>query len=201
MDLTEPSGNREDGVSRQARPDMDRNLPKRLNLGCGRKKKEGCLNVDLLEEVAPDLAWDLQRRPYPLPRGYFEHIYAHDVIEHLDDLPGFMEEIHALLVPGGIVEITTPHFSCSNSYTDPTHKRHLGFFSLDYFTATSPWSFYTPVRFEIVERLLVFPGSRIDRLIARFANRHPELYEKRFAWLFPAWFLIFQLRAVKPAKP
>ena len=54
-------------------------------------------------------------------------------------------------------------------------------------------------RFEIVERLLVFRHGLGGRLLARFANRHPELYERRLAWIFPAWFLIFKLRAVKAA--
>ena len=37
----------------------------------------------------------------------------------------------------------------------------------------------------------------VSGLIARWANRHPEIYEQRFAWVLPAWFLIFRLRCVK----
>jgi SAM-dependent methyltransferase len=172
-------------------------LPKQLNLGCGRDRRDGCLNVDARAEVAPDLVWDLDQRPYPLPRHSFEHIQALDVIEHLESIKGFLEEVHELLVPEGTIEITTPHYSCANSFTDPTHRHHLGYFSLDYFTAGHQWNFYTAARFEIVERLLVFRHGLGDRLLARFANRHPELYERRLAWIFPAWFLIFKLRAVK----
>lgn len=170
-------------------------IPRRLNLGSGLDKRPGCLNVDLRGE--PDLIWDLNQRPYPLPRNHFEHIYVLDVVEHLSSIQEFMEEVHSLLAPGGIVEITTPHFSCANSYTDPTHRYHLGYFSFDYFTAASRMSFYTPVRFEIVDRFLAFHSRRLDSLVARFANRYPALYEKRLAWIWPAWFLIFKLRAVK----
>ena len=172
-------------------------VPKRLNLGCGQKRRPDCLNVDALPGVAPDLVWDLDQRPYPLPRNHFEQIFALDVVEHLASVKSFLEEVHELLAPGGTIEITTPHFSCANSFTDPTHRHHLGYFSLDYFTADHTWNFYTPVRFEIVERLLVFRQGLGDRLLARFANRHPELYERRLAWIFPAWFLIFKLRAVE----
>jgi hypothetical protein len=35
--------------------------------------------------------------------------------------------------------------------------------------------------------------------VSRLANRRPDLYEKRFAWLWPAWFLIFKLRKL-PVK-
>jgi SAM-dependent methyltransferase len=174
-------------------------VPRRLNLGCGRHKRPDSLNVDVLPEVAPDLTWDLDRHPYPLPRNHFEQIWALDVIEHLASVKDFLEEIHELLVPGGTIEITTPHFSCANSFTDPTHRQHLGYFSLDYFTAGHKCNFYTAIRFEIVERVLVFYPSLLDRLMARLANRRPELYEKRLTWIFPAWFLIFKLRAVKEA--
>jgi SAM-dependent methyltransferase len=172
-------------------------LPKRLNLGCGRDRRAGCLNVDARAEVAPDLALDLDRRPYPLPRNYFEHIYAMDVVEHLTDVRAFMEEVHELLVPGGVIEISTPHYSCANSFTDPTHRQHLGYFAFDYFTAGHQLNFYTTARFAILERLLVFHNSLCDRLVARFARRHPAAYERRLAWIWPAWFMLFKLRAIK----
>ena len=41
-------------------------VPKQLNLGCGRSKRPECLNVDVRSEVAPDLEWDLDQRPYLL---------------------------------------------------------------------------------------------------------------------------------------
>ena len=146
--------------------------------------------------MEPDLVWDLDRRPYPLPRKHFEHVYAFDVVEHLASVQEFVEEAHALLAPGGILEITTPHFSSANSFTDPTHRHHLGYFSFDYFTAGSQWGFYSGVRFEIAQRALVFHMSLPGKLMSRFANRRPELYERRLTWIWPAWFLIFKLRAL-----
>lgn len=179
---------------------MTANLPRALNLGCGLQKRPDCLNVDLRPVVEPDLVWDLDRRPYPLPRDHFQQVYAHDVVEHLADVQGFLEEVHGLLAPGGILEITTPHFSCSNSFTDPTHRHHLGYFSFDYFTEGDTLSFYSSARFTIVDRLLVFHNRLHDRLVARFANRHPAFYERRLTWLLPAWFLIFKLRCEKAAE-
>jgi hypothetical protein len=37
----------------------------------------------------------------------------------------------------------------------------------------------------------------VARFVGRWANRHPALYEGRWTWIWPAWFLIFKLRAVK----
>jgi SAM-dependent methyltransferase len=175
---------------------MSDELPRRLNLGCGSHKRPDCLNLDLRPEAAPDLLWDLDEHPFPLPRGHFDHVYALDVVEHLRDVPRFMQEVHELLVPGGILEITTPHFSCANSYSDPTHRQHLGYFSFDFFAPGAELELSPRGRFAIVERTLVFHPSLADRIVARLANRFPEAYEHRFTWLFPAWFLIFKLSAV-----
>ena len=173
-----------------------RELPKALNLGCGSKRRDDCVNVDHRAEVSPDLVWDLNRHPYPLPRGHFERVYAHDVVEHLESVPGFMDEVHALLAPGGVLELTTPHFSCANAYTDPTHLQRLGYFSFDFFSDPVAHEFSTAASFEIVERLLVFHHGLLNRVVARLANRFPEAYEQRYTWIFPAWFMIFRLRAL-----
>ncbi len=175
---------------------MSGELPRRLNLGCGSQKRADCVNVDVRPEAAPDLLWDLDRQPYPLPRGHFEHIFALDVVEHLRDVPRFMDEAHALLSPGGILEITTPHFSCANSYTDPTHRQRLGYFSFDYFSPDAKRELSPHGCFAIDSRTLVFHHSFVNRVVSRLANRYPDAYEHRYAWLFPAWFLIFRLRAV-----
>ena len=172
-------------------------LPHDLNLGCGLKRREGCLNVDRIAGVNPDLIWDLDRYPYPLPDSHFQRIFAGDVVEHLEKIPAFMTEAHRLLAQNGLLEITTPHFSCANSYTDPTHRHHLGYFSFDYFRPGNDLNFYTEARFEIAERQIVFHQNLVNRFVRRFANRHPGVYEQRFAWMFPAWFLIFRLRAIK----
>jgi len=172
-------------------------VPRELNLGCGRRRREGCLNVDRATRVEPDLLWDLDQFPYPLPDSHFSRIYASDVVEHLIDVPEFMREAHRLLVPRGVLEITTPHFSCANSYTDPTHRHHLGYFSFDYFTRGHDLDYYSDCRFEIVERQFVFRQTLFNKIVSRLANRYPEIYEQRFVWILPAWFLIFRLAAIK----
>lgn len=132
-------------------------LPRRLNLGCGHDRRPDCLNVDKYADFLPDLVWDLDRRPFPLPRDYFEHILARDVVEHVGNIQDFLEEVHALLLPGATLEITTPHFSCANSFIDPTHRHHLGLFSFDFFEPDSNRRIPSPARFKVVERSLVFP--------------------------------------------
>jgi len=34
-------------------------------------------------------------------------------------------------------------------------------------------------------------------VVRRLANRFPKAYEERWAWILPAWFLYFELKAIK----
>ncbi len=113
-----------------------------LQLGAGEQRLasaegDAIVRVDLRADVKPDVVWDLDRTPWPLEDSSFDVIDATDVIEHLADVVRVMEEIHRVARPGALVRIVTPHFSSSNSYTDPTHRWHLGLQSFDYFRGES----------------------------------------------------------------
>ena len=98
-------------------------MPRRtLNLGCGLKHIRGAVNLDVTAATRPDVVHDLNVRPWPFPDGSFDEVHANDVIEHLTDVIGSMEEIHRISSPGGVVRITVPYFSSANAFTDPTHR-------------------------------------------------------------------------------
>ncbi len=168
-----------------------------LNLGCGLKKNADAINLDLRSEVNPDVVHDLNRTPWPFDDSQFSRVLAYDVLEHCDDVIAVMDEIHRISANQGTVEITVPHFSCVNAFIDPTHRHFFGWSSFHYITGEREPSFYTAKRFRrLVSRIVFFPVG-MNRLIARFANRYPEAYEKRWAWIFPAWFLYFELEVIK----
>jgi SAM-dependent methyltransferase len=172
-----------------------------LQLGAGRHRLSEepgrVVRVDLRADTKPDLVWDLDRFPWPFEESSFDLIDCTDVIEHLEDVVRVMQEVHRVGRPGGLVRIATPHFSSSNSFTDPTHRHHLGLFSFDYFTGGNQWNFYTDVLFRKKRAELIFHPGLLNRLVRRFARRWPETYERRFAWTFPAWFISVDLEIVK----
>jgi hypothetical protein len=43
----------------------------------------------------------------------------------------------------------------------------------------------------------MFSSSLINKLVWRLANRYPGTYERRWAWIFPAWYLYFELEVQK----
>ena len=168
-----------------------------LNLGCGLKHVPEAVNLDLTRETNPDVIHDLKQLPWPLPNNHFSEVLAYDVIEHLDDFIAAMEEIHRVCSNGAVVRITVPHFSCANAYTDPTHRRLFGYFSFDYLTGDSEIEFYTRVRFKKLASRMIFYPSLLNKLVWRLANRYPAAYERRWAWIFPAWYLYFELEVTK----
>jgi SAM-dependent methyltransferase len=168
-----------------------------LNLGCGRKHASGAINLDITSETSPDVVHDLNKTPWPFPDNNFREVLAFDVIEHLGDIVKTMEEIHRICQPQAVVKITVPHFSCANAFTDPTHRHYFGFFSFDYFTGEHEFSFYSKVRFRTQNRIMVFKPTLINKVIWRLARRFPFQYEQRWAWIFPAWFLYFELEVIK----
>lgn len=167
-----------------------------VDLGAGAVVRvPGAIRADLSRAVRPDIVLDASR-PLPFRTGSLSRVYCFDLVEHIENIPAFMPELHRALRPGGAVFLTTPHFSCANAYTDPTHRHRFGWRSFDYFTAEHELKHYSTVRFRIAHRVLRFHGGVLDALVCRLAHRRPEWYEHRLAWIFPAWYLEIELVTV-----
>ena len=171
-----------------------------LDVGCGKRKAEpGAIGIDMSPESAADHVWNLDCYPWPLPDGAFERIHMSHVIEHLEDPMRAMAEIYRVARDGADVFVTTPHFSSHNSYTDPTHRRHLAAASFAYFTGKDfPTFSGSACRFEIVSVELTFGGNLVlDNLGRLLARRSLTWYERHAAWIFPALDIRAHLRARK----
>lgn len=164
-----------------------------LQLGSGNKYCVDAVNVDLIASTNPDIVHNLENFPWPLPSNQFKEVRAFDVVEHLNDIVKTLEEIHRVCVNGAVVKITVPHFSCVNAFTDPTHKHYFSSASFNYFTGDNEFGFYTKCRFIKKSANIIFQQTLTNKIICRLANYYPSIYEGRYAWIFPAWFLYFEL--------
>ena len=95
--------------------------------------------------------------------------------------------------------MVTPHYSCMDSYTDPTHLVHLGFYSFDYFTRQNFKNFtYGEGGFRILDRRLTFGNNLfLDNMAKIIARISVTFYEKHFAWIFPARNIVCRLSVIK----
>jgi hypothetical protein len=195
------SGDGESLVRRFRTLDCVKTEYQKLNIGCGQKHIPDAVNIDLNPAVHPDLVYDLNQMPWPFEGDSFVEVLAFDVIEHCDNVVATMDEIHRVCRREASVRITVPHFSCSNAYTDPTHRHFFGHESFDYVTGEHKFSFYTKKLFRCRLREIVFYPTLLNRVVGRLANRWPRAYERRWAWMFPAFFLYFELEVVKEVGP
>jgi hypothetical protein len=126
-----------------------------LNLGCGLRPLAGAHNHDRTRHHDfVDTAWDLDVRPWPWADGAFAEVVAEDVLEHLGDVVGFMDECHRLLRPGGRLRLRVPHWRAENAWLDPTHRRGFHPRSFEFFTGEGlgRQSVYTQRRWRILEQ-------------------------------------------------
>jgi len=169
-----------------------------LNIGCGDHRIEGVIGCDIDGNAAAvDVVCDLNVYPYPFADGSFQRIVCRDILEHLDDVPRTIAELHRLLKPGGTVEVRIPHFTSMDAYADPTHRHYLSARSLDFcLEGTCRPGLRTGRRFRLVRRRIVF--YRIYRVlgIAAWANRFPTRWEGHLAFIFPAQYVEFSLQAL-----
>ena len=170
-----------------------------LSIGSGKTEtRANVTKLDISPDTGADVIWDLNHYPYPFEQGVFTVIECLDVIEHVENIPKVMQECHRILQKDGLMKITTPHYSSPNSYIDPTHRFHLSLFSFDCFSDEHKYSYYSGARFQIVKRQLTFEGPWIRKyLLTKIANANPRFYEKHLAWIFPAWFMYFELKCLK----
>jgi SAM-dependent methyltransferase len=170
----------------------------RLNLGSGRTYDPEWTNLDVTPDTNPDVVHDLDIHPWPFESNRFAEVQAIDVIEHLRDPLSALEELHRVCRPGARVKVVVPHFSSANAYTDPTHKTFFGFYSLDVVTGEHVHDYYTRLRYRMKRREIVFKQRWANKVVRRYARRWPARYEERWAWIFPAWFVVFDLEVSKP---
>lgn len=118
------------GEEKHARPVI-------LNLGCGTRTSEQCINVDFsMYMILRQNAWALPlvepiigsdrverikamrgtmvrqnlKKGIPFPDGFADAVYHSHVMEHIprDSVPGFQKEIFRVLKPGGIQRLCLP---------------------------------------------------------------------------------------------
>ncbi len=181
-------------------------MSKKLDLGCGNRKREGTIGIDCNPKTCADVIHDLNIFPYPFEGSSFDEIYADNVLEHLDDLIKVLEELYRIAKPNALIRVDVPYFRAKWAYIDLTHKH---FFTSESFTYFDPSHVhnrlfpYSEAKFK-VERVVFnerieekgFIGA-IKRLIKKIADRSPKRYEDTLSHLFPLDEITFYVRAIK----
>jgi len=151
---------------------------KRLDIGCGNNKTPGSTYLDVDKDAHPDILHDLNEFPYPVENNSFDEIIAKHIIEHLDCPQKFIEELCRICKPGGTVFIETPHFTSYVAYSEPQHKLFYSYFLLT--------NLVRPIPLKILKQEITFFKTFRMFGIHFLANKWPRIYERFWAYMFPA---------------
>jgi len=177
----------------------ENNPSKILDLGCGKKKREGAIGVDFSDRHAADVIHDLNVFPYPFNDEEFDEVYLDNVLEHLDHPIRVMEEVNRLCKKKGMVKVIVPYFRSIWAFVDPTHKHFFTVDSFSYFDPRHPICQrydYTLARFYVEG--IFFNETLKNRLLQKalifIANKYPNKYEHYLSHLFPLDDITYYLR-------
>lgn len=169
-----------------------------LDIGCGRKKLTGAIGLDQTALPGVDIVSNLNDR-LPFADEMFEVVYSDQVLEHIPNVLSLIEEIHRVLVPGGIMVAHVPYFRSSWAAVDPTHVRQFTLNSMDYFVkGTDAFEGYrfSETGFSRLERYLDgnYPPGFLRYIFAHVALRWPSRFENTMlSFLYPFENLTFVL--------
>jgi len=174
-----------------------------LDMGCGFSKQPNSIGIDMIIGSDADVLANLAHNTLPFQDNVFDTIYCNDVLEHLPNVIGTMEEIWRVAKPNADVFVVSPSMSSANYHNDPTHLRAFTSRSFDYFVEGEKLFKYgySHARFK-KESVIYDKDSRkerrfYDRWVAEFATKKPLLYESRLAYILPLWDISFHLKVAK----
>jgi len=110
---------------------------KSLHLGCGNKKLDGYVNVDIFNGPIVDEVFNMSEIPYI--DNTIKRIYSEHAIEHVgfEEVKNTLKESFRVLQPGGELQLLLPDFEeCCKLYLKPTSEK------INYYPAKQ-WYKYT----------------------------------------------------------
>ncbi len=184
----------------------------KIDLGCGPYKKEGYIGIDILDLPGVDIVANIEEGLPFIPDQSVDEIISSHVLEHIVNLEKVMSEFHRILKPTGVKKIAVPHFSNPYYYSDYTHVRFFGLYSMDYFSnGVNNYKRKVPVfykdncKFEVLDRKLRFTAhpffirNKIRSVITKIVNSSifmQEFYEGSLSGFIPCSEVHYTIRPI-----
>lgn len=94
----------------------------KIDLGCGIRKAEGFVGIDIFAFRGVDIVTDLLK-PWPWGNESVDEARASHLVEHFTSMQRvhFVNELHRVLKPKAKATIICPHWASCRAYGDPTH--------------------------------------------------------------------------------
>ncbi len=118
--------------------DLDQ-MQAKVNLGCGRRKIPGFINVDKNLSCEPDYIVDIEKDGLPhFEDNSVDMIFCADFLEHISSARAdfVIDEIWRVLKPNGLFESWTPSTDGRGAFQDHDHKSFWNMNSWIYYVNT-----------------------------------------------------------------
>ena len=173
-----------------------------VDVGCGQRKLPGSIGMDIVSDSSADTVHDMNQTPWPFEKNSFDLVFASQVLEHTEDVLGFIGEAYRILRPGGRIVVQVPYFRSTDAFGDITHKHFFTSMSLDYVVEGSKLSDYkyVPFRFKKIGLWYGWPASSknpLVRIFKSFIKHFPRFYDQYLSLVMPVACLTWELEAIK----
>ena len=181
-----------------------------LDVGCGYRKRKGCIGIDSMAAPGVDIVADITKG-LPFDDNFISGVYTDHFLEHIviEDVAKVMKEIHRVCKPDSVVQIRVPHFSGFTNFFE-YHKTSFRYNSFAEFLEGEEAMFKYPYQFRLVRRRLQLVNRQSPKNhpatkwyfwnhpMEWLVNKFPMFYETS-AWrnFFPSWEIIFIMRVIK----
>jgi hypothetical protein len=98
--------------------------PLRLDLGCGKNKREGFSGVDQFAFEGVDFVFNIGEDKWPFEDNSVDEAHCSHTVEHLTAKQRihFCNELHRVLKQGSGCQVIVPHWGSCRAYGDLTHQ-------------------------------------------------------------------------------
>jgi SAM-dependent methyltransferase len=96
---------------------------RRLDLGCGTKRRPGFIGLDRYDKGGAHVIADLDGAHLPFADDSFDLVLAFHSMEHVRDLMATMREVWRVGRPGAQVCIVAPYYTMGLNLANPYHKQ------------------------------------------------------------------------------
>lgn len=180
-----------------------------LELGCGaHKKHHEAIGIDAIDYDGVDIVGDVHDVLSRIPEKSVSAVYSYHFFEHVEDIERLMEGLAHVLKPEGRLVIAVPHFSNPYYYSDYTHKRPFGLYSLSYLSEDNLFARKVPhyskrIFYQLTAVNLYFKSPRpfyirwaLKRMVQMLVNINRftlEFYEENLCYLIPCYEVKYEL--------
>jgi SAM-dependent methyltransferase len=184
----------------------------KVDLGCGpRKRSSDYLGVDALYYEGVDIVGDVFDVLAHVPDQVLSKVFSSHFFEHVDDLEHLMVELGRVIKQSGTLETVVPHFSNPYYWSDSTHKRPFGLYSMAYFSAATPFKRGVPTYQRELQFVLEsvslhfkspppfyvrYAAKRAIEYVVNLTTASMEFYEENLCYLLPCYEVRYVMRRI-----